>query len=70
MVEDLGSQALVQPAVAATGPLVAMIAKTAVTRGVIDESQRDRFLADLAKGAETGDFHMSVTMYAALVRSK
>jgi hypothetical protein len=70
VVADLGSQALVQSADAATGPLVRMIAKMAVDRGAIDERQRDRFLADLATGAETGDFHMSVTMFAVLARAK
>jgi len=70
VVDDLGSQALVQPAAAATGPLVAMIGKMALARGAIDETQRDRFLADLAKGAETGDFHMSVTMFAVLAHAR
>jgi ubiquinone/menaquinone biosynthesis C-methylase UbiE len=65
-VDDIGSQALVQSATAATGPLVRMLARMAVDRGVIDDEQRERFLADLAAGAETGDFHMSVTMFAVL----
>jgi len=70
VVADVGSQALVQSAAAATGPLVRMIAKMAVDRGAIDERQSERFLADLAAGAETGDFHMSVTMFAVLVHAK
>jgi SAM-dependent methyltransferase len=67
-VEDIGSQALIQSPAAATGPLVRMLGRMAVDRGVIDDEQRERFLADLAEGAETGDFHMSVTMFAVLAR--
>ena len=65
-VDDVGSQALVQSPSAATGPLVRMLGRMAVDRGVIDEQGCERFLADLAAGAETGDFHMSVTMFAVL----
>lgn len=65
-VDDTGSQALVQSPAAATGPLVRMIARMAVDRGVIDAEQSERFLTDLAAGAQNGDFHMSVTMFAVL----
>lgn len=66
-VDDIGSQALVQSAAAATGPLVRMLGRMAVDRGVIDAQRCERFLEDLAAGAESGDFHMSVTMFAVLV---
>jgi hypothetical protein len=33
---------------------------------VIDAEGCEQFLADLASGAESGDFHMSVTMFAVL----
>lgn len=69
-VTDIGSQALIQPASAATGPLVRMIARMAMQRGAIDEQQHDQLLADLAQGAETGDFHMSVTMFAVVAHAK
>lgn len=65
-VDDVGSQALVQPPSTATGPLVRLLGKLAMDRGAITEKQRDQFLADLAAGAEAGDFHMSVTMFAVL----
>jgi SAM-dependent methyltransferase len=63
-VADIGSQALIQPASAATGPLVRMVTRNAP----IDDEQRERFLAGLAEGARTGAFHMSVTMFAVLAR--
>jgi hypothetical protein len=56
----------VQSADAATGPLVRMLGRMAVDRGVIDDAQCERFLADLAEGAANGEFHMSVTMFAVL----
>jgi SAM-dependent methyltransferase len=64
--DDVGSQALVQSPSAATGPLVRMLGRMAVDRGVIDAEGCEQFLADLAAGAESGDFHMSVTMFAVL----
>ncbi|MFC4853445.1 methyltransferase domain-containing protein [Actinophytocola glycyrrhizae] len=65
-VDDIGSQALVQSPEAATGQLVRMLGRMAVDRGVIGAEDCERFLTDLATGAETGDFHMSVTMFAVL----
>ncbi len=64
--DDIGSHALVQSSSAATGPLVKMLGRMAVDRGVIDDAGCEQFLADLAAGAESGDFHMSVTMFAVL----
>jgi SAM-dependent methyltransferase len=63
-VEDIGSQALVQPPSAATGPLVTRLGALARDRGAITEEQRALFMADLAVGAERGDFVLSVTMFA------
>lgn len=65
-IDDIGSQALCQSAAAATGPLVKMLGRMAVDRGVIDAHRCEQFLEDLAAGAESGDFHMSVTMFAVL----
>jgi SAM-dependent methyltransferase len=65
-VDDVGSQALVQSPSAAAGPLVRMLGRMAVDRGVIDDAGCEQFLSDLAAGAESGDFHMSVTMFAVL----
>jgi SAM-dependent methyltransferase len=64
--EDVGSHALVQSPSAATGPLVKMLGRMAVDRGMIDAEGCEQFLADLAAGAASGDFHMSVTMFAVL----
>jgi SAM-dependent methyltransferase len=66
VIDDIGSQALVQSPSAATGPLVRMLGRMAVDRGVIDAEGCEQFLADLAAGAESGDFHMSVTMFSVL----
>jgi SAM-dependent methyltransferase len=66
VVDDIGSQALVQSTTAATGPLVRMLGRMAVDRGVLDDARCERFLADLAAGAASGEFHMSVTMFAVL----
>jgi SAM-dependent methyltransferase len=68
-VDDIGSQALVQSPSAATGPLMKMLGRVAVDRGAIDAERCERFLADLAAGAETGEFHMSVTMFAVLAHA-
>lgn len=68
VVEDVGSQALLQPAEAATGPLVQLLGQTAVDAGRITPEQRDQLLSDLADGAARGDFFLSVTMYAVLAR--
>ncbi|HEY0449904.1 MAG TPA: methyltransferase domain-containing protein [Actinophytocola sp.] len=65
-VDDIGSQALVQDRAAATGPLMTMLTRMARDRGAITDEQRDRFLTDVAAGAEAGDFLMSVTMFAVL----
>lgn len=65
-VDDTGSQALIQSPDAATGPMVRMLCRMAVDRGVIGAEDCGRFLADLAAGAENGNFHMSVTMFAVL----
>jgi SAM-dependent methyltransferase len=64
--DDIGTQALVQSPSAATGPLVRMLGRMAVDRGVIDAEGCEQFLKDLAAGADSGDFHMSVTMFAVL----
>lgn len=66
VVDDIGSQAMVQSPAAATSELVTMLGRMAVDRGMIDAARCERFLAGLASGAENGDFHMSVTMFAVL----
>ncbi len=65
-VDDIGSQALIQSRDAAAGPLMTMLGRMARDRGAITEGQRALFMADVAAGAERGDFLMSVTMFAIL----
>ncbi|WP_306363524.1 methyltransferase domain-containing protein [Nocardia sp. CC227C] len=36
----------------------------AVSAGAVTPDQRERFLSELARGAEAGDYHCSVTMFA------
>ena len=69
IVDDIGSQAMVQSP-AATDPMVKMLGRMAVDRGMIDAERCERFLAELAVGAESGDFHMSVTMFAVVGHRK
>ncbi|MBJ8346133.1 methyltransferase domain-containing protein [Antrihabitans sp. YC2-6] len=66
VVDDIGSQALLQPPEFAAGPLIQMIAGEAITRGAITAEQRDRLVADLSEAGERGTFHSSVTMFAVL----
>ena len=66
VIDDIGSHALIQDREVGAGSLVTRISAMAVARGAITEPQRDRLLADLARGAETGDIHLSVTMFAVL----
>lgn len=61
-VTDVGSQALVQPRVETD--LLDMALSAALAKGAITEAQRDRFLSDLLAAEVSGDFHMSVTMFA------
>ncbi|GAA5045376.1 methyltransferase domain-containing protein [Nocardia callitridis] len=66
VVDDIGSHALVQDRSVGAGSLVTRISGMAVARGVITEAQREKLLADLAVGADRGDVHLSVTMFAVL----
>lgn len=61
-VTDTGSQALIQSTV--DTDLLGMGLSAAIANGAITEADRDRFLADLLAGEVSGDFHMSVTMFA------
>ncbi|HLS78030.1 MAG TPA: methyltransferase domain-containing protein [Nocardia sp.] len=66
VVDEIGSQALVQTRAAGPGSLVDRISAMAVARGSITEAERAQLLADLERGARTGDIHLSVTMFAVL----
>ncbi|RZL77234.1 MAG: class I SAM-dependent methyltransferase [Rhodococcus sp. (in: high G+C Gram-positive bacteria)] len=67
-VEDIGTEALIQDPDDATGPLVQMMTVAAVAEGAITEAERVALLDQLNAAARSGDFHMSVTMFAYLVR--
>ena len=69
VVDDIGSQALLQPPDAGTGPLVALSVAQATDSGAITRAEGDQLLADLAEGSRNGTFFMSVTMYAVLAHS-
>ncbi len=66
VIDEVGSHALVQDAGFGAGALVTRISAMAVARGAISEQQREELLADLERGAESGDIHLSVTMFAVL----
>ncbi|MET7773061.1 methyltransferase domain-containing protein [Nocardia sp. NPDC005366] len=66
VIDEVGSHALVQERTVGAGSLVTRISAMAVARGAITEAQRDQLLADLRRGSETGDIHLSVTMFAVL----
>ena len=64
VVDDRGSQALLQDHRSVVWPLIRMLGESAVRRGALTEAQRDRAYADLTEAAEQGALHMSVTMFA------
>ncbi|WP_067858150.1 class I SAM-dependent methyltransferase [Nocardia shimofusensis] len=66
VIDEVGSHALVQTRAAGPGSLVDRISAMAVARGSITEAERNQLLADLERGARTGDIHLSVTMFAVL----
>ncbi|WP_028478080.1 methyltransferase domain-containing protein [Nocardia sp. CNY236] len=66
VVDDVGSQALVQDRSVGAGSLVSRISAMAVARGTISPAQREQLLADLEAGATSGDIHLSVTVFAVL----
>lgn len=66
VVDDIGSQALVQQPGAPSWPLIRGLGESAVQTGLITAEQRDGLYADLAAAAEQGSLHMSVTMFGVL----
>ncbi|WP_217552062.1 methyltransferase domain-containing protein [Streptomyces sp. GbtcB6] len=63
VVDDRGSQALLQDHRSVAWPLIRMLGEAAVRTGAVTEEQRDTLYADLAEAAEQGAVHMSVTMF-------
>ncbi|AII06931.1 class I SAM-dependent methyltransferase [Rhodococcus opacus] len=68
VVEDIGTEALIQDPGDVTGPLVQMMTAAAIAEGAITDVQSAELLDQLNAAARRGDFHMSVTMFAYLVR--
>lgn len=66
VIDDVGSHALVQDRTVGAGPLLARISRMAVARGAITEQQRTDLLTELQAGADSGDIHLSVTIFAVL----
>jgi ubiquinone/menaquinone biosynthesis C-methylase UbiE len=66
VVDDIGSQALIQDRSVGAGPLVAKLADMTVARMTITQAQRDQLIADLDEAAAHGAAHLSVTMFAVL----
>ncbi|MFC1432074.1 methyltransferase domain-containing protein [Streptacidiphilus sp. N1-3] len=66
VVDEIGSQSLVQDHRRVNWAIVRMLAETAVRRGLITEEQRDTLYADLTAAAAKGALHMSVTMFGVL----
>ncbi|MFF4899582.1 methyltransferase domain-containing protein [Streptomyces sp. NPDC001068] len=63
VVDDRGSQALLQDHRTVAWPLIRMLGEAAVTAGALTELQRDTLYADLTEAAGRGALHMSVTMF-------
>ncbi|MFC7260062.1 methyltransferase domain-containing protein [Streptomyces lutosisoli] len=66
VIDDRGSQALLQDHTSVAWPLIRMLGESAVRRALITEGQRDRLYADLTEAAAQGALHMSVTMFGAV----
>ena len=66
VIDDRGSQALLQDHTSVAWPLIRMLGESAVRRELITEEQRDLLYADLTEAAEQGALHMSVTMFGAV----
>ncbi|WP_330302222.1 MULTISPECIES: methyltransferase domain-containing protein [unclassified Streptomyces] len=66
VIDDRGSQALLQDHTSVAWPLIRMLGESALRRALITEGQRDRLYADLTEAAAQGALHMSVTMFGAV----
>jgi SAM-dependent methyltransferase len=68
VVEDIGTEALIWPPDVATEMLLPMIVSTAQGAGAITADQAAKFMTELHAAAQSGELHMSVTMFCALGR--
>ncbi len=65
VIDDVGSEAVICDPGTATLMYELMSARAVMT-GLITAQQRSTLLGDVAAGVDSGDFHLSVTMFAAL----
>jgi SAM-dependent methyltransferase len=63
MIDDRGSESLLQDHTSVAWPLIRMLGDSAVRRGRLTGSQRDAAYAELSQAADRGALHMSVTMF-------
>ncbi|MEU3986071.1 methyltransferase domain-containing protein [Streptomyces sp. NPDC026672] len=63
VVDDRGSQALLQDHRSVAWPIIRLLGESAVRAGRLTEAGRDALYAGLAEAAERGGLHMSVTMF-------
>jgi SAM-dependent methyltransferase len=68
VVTDVGSRALLREPEAATGPFAAMMTRGAVQTGAVTQAEADALIETLVASVESGEFHMSVTMFAYIAR--
>jgi hypothetical protein len=66
VIDDRGSQALLQEHTSVAWPLIRMLGDSAMSRGLIGEPQRDRLYEELTEAARQGGLHLSVTMFGAV----
>lgn len=65
VIDDMGSEAVIWDEPIAR-VMAAEMGERAVARGVLTEEERAELTADLDAGIASGDFHVSVTMFAVL----
>ncbi|WP_083864931.1 methyltransferase domain-containing protein [Nocardia brevicatena] len=65
VIDDMGSEAVIWDESIAR-VMAAEMGERAVARGVLTEGERAELTADLDAGIASGDFHVSVTMFAVL----
>ena len=63
VIDDRGSQALLQDHRSVAWPVIRMLGESAVRTGALTEERRDALYTELAEAAEQGALHMSVTMF-------
>jgi SAM-dependent methyltransferase len=68
-IDDMGSQAVIWDPETAR-PLFGQMTKRAMYNGAITEQEHDAFHADLDAGFASGDYHLSVTMFAVLAHKR